>query len=112
MSQTTAIEPTSFKPGQTITCTVKAEPRAEAAQKTIARLMRRDPENAKSLRHAQELRGKRLNRYIRGNRSWVAREKAAKVVRVETGATWSMPFTPELAADLNSVAGYIDCKAG
>lgn len=112
MSDQPTINATSFKPGETITCTVMAEPRAEGAKKTIARLMRRDPSNTKSLRRAQHLRGRRLNRYIRGNRWWVAREKAARVVMVRAGETWSMPFTPELAADLNSVSRFIECKAG
>jgi hypothetical protein len=100
-----------FKPGQTIQCTVKRVPNAKAARDTIARLMRLDPENIKSLRAGQNHRKKANNPYIRGNRMWVARVKAAKVVRVDQDATWSMPFLPVVAPDLASVASYLDVKA-
>lgn len=101
----------AFKPGQTITVTIEAEPRSEGAAKTIARLMRRDADTKRGLRRGQLLRSRRNHRYIRGNRDWVAREKAAKLVRVEKGATWSMPFTADLAREFQSVGEYLSVKA-
>lgn len=93
--------------GQTLRCTVAKTPKAKAPKDTIARLMRLDPENARSLRRAQHLRSRRMNTYIRGNRVWHSREKAARVVRVANGQTWNLPMSPVLAADLKSVAGYL-----
>lgn len=96
--------------GETVLCTVTATPRAKGPRDTIARLMRRDPANARALRRAQELRGKRMHRYIRGNRLWTSREPAARVVRVREGQTWEMRFTPDIAPDLRSVAQYVSIK--
>jgi len=71
----------SIEPGQNVRITVEAEPRSAGARKTIERLMRRDAANAKGLRRAQGLRRDRTNSYIRGNRLFHARPKAARVVR-------------------------------
>lgn len=101
----------SLTAGQSITCTVTQEPTNKGARSTIARLMRRDPANRDALRSAQIMRDRRKNRYIRGNRVWVAREKAAKVVRVNTGETWTMAFTHELGPDMKSVERFISVDA-
>lgn len=93
--------------GHTLRCTVAKTPMAKGPKDTIARLMRLDPENAKGLRRAQHLRARRMNTYIRGNRVWHSREKAARVVRVATGETWSLPMNPSIAPDLKSVAAYL-----
>lgn len=97
----------TYAPGSTIRCTLEREPLAKAQRDTVARLMRLDPVNYRALRRAYELRQRRKNRYIRGNRLWTSRETAARVVRVRTGQTWHMPFTPQIAPDLSSVAAFI-----
>ena len=101
----------TVKPGQDLRCTVTAEPRNENAVQTIARLMRRDPDNKRNLRRAQHLRKRRMNIYIRGGRRWASREKAADVVRVEQGATWTMPFTADLHVELRSVERFLSVEA-
>jgi len=93
--------------GDLITCTIAKAPRAEAPTKTIARLMRRDPATIKGLRRAQKLRRDRMHAYTRGGRTWYSREKAAKIVRVDVGNTWTMPFTHDIAPDLKSVESYL-----
>lgn len=102
----------SLKAGQSIECTVTSAPRADAASKTIARLMRKDPAKARGLRRGQTLRARRNHRYIRGNRVWYAREKAAKIVRVVEGEAWSMTFTFDIASDLKSVEKYLNIQTG
>lgn len=99
------------KPGQVLKCTVVAEPRTDDKRSTIERLMRRDPENKKALRSAQQLRKRRLHVYIRGNRDWTSREKSARVVRATTGASWTMPYTPDIVPDLRSVATLVSVSA-
>ena len=74
--------------------------------------MRQDMENKKGLKRAQRLRAQRMIIYNRGNRDWVKREKTARVVKVEVGQNWSMPFTFDKIADLKSVANFIEFKAG
>lgn len=103
----TADQIDSVSAGETLVCTVAKKPKAHAPNMTIARLMRLDPKNVKSLRRAQHLRSRRMNTYIRGNRVWHSREKAARVVWVSNGQSWSLPMNPSIAPDLKSVAAYL-----
>lgn len=107
-----AIDLSTMKPGSTLACTVTKAPRTPDQAATIARLMRQDADLKRGLRRAQRLRKQRLVIYNRGNRDWVKREKTARVVKVEVGQSWSMPFTFDKAADLQSVAAFIEFKAG
>lgn len=100
----------SFSAGQTIKCTVTSEPKAEGARKTIERLMRRDPAVVKGLKHAQELRRRRMHAYIRGGRMWYDRESPARIVRVVTGNSWTMPYTVDLDKDIASVSSYLSIE--
>jgi hypothetical protein len=97
----------SFAPGTTVRCTITAAPVSEGDQKTIARLMRRDPANRRALARAQHLRRQRMNVYNRGNRDWVSREKPAQVVVVRPGCAWSMTYTLDIAPELAKVGRYV-----
>ena len=46
----------SFKPGQTLKCTIVREPRTQDDQQTVVRLMRRDSAVKRQLKSAQEYR--------------------------------------------------------
>jgi hypothetical protein len=94
-------------PGKSIACTVTRRPRAQGDIKTIARLMRRDPDTKRKLARAQRLRRQRMNKFNRGNRLWISREKPAMVVSVHPGATWSMIYTPDIGPDLAKVADFL-----
>ena len=107
-----ALELSTLKPGSSLDCTVVKSPRNPDQVATIERLMRADKESKKGLRRAQQLRRQRMVIYNRGNRDWVKREKTARVVRVEVGQNWSMPFTLDKIGDLKSVANFIEFKAG
>ncbi|MBK7403790.1 MAG: hypothetical protein IPJ41_03935 [Phycisphaerales bacterium] len=96
-----------YMPGEQLRCTITSVPRAQAKNDTIARLMRRDPAAVRALRRAQRMRRQRMHSYIRGGREWFDREHPAKVVRVETGETWQMVFTPDILPDLKSVSSYL-----
>ncbi|MBS0187498.1 MAG: hypothetical protein JSS51_05485 [Planctomycetes bacterium] len=102
----------TFKAGTNVICTVSSLPRATGAISTIERLMRRDPDNRRALARAQTKRRQRMNVYNRGNRDWVSRETAARVVRVTKGAEWKMVYTLDLAPDIASVARFLQIKAG
>lgn len=96
-----------FKAGEQIRCTVERVPQAAAAGKTIQRLMRRDPAIVRALRKAQDLRRQRMHVYVRGNRDWYSREKAARIARVVPGNSWTMTFTHDVAHDVASVQSYL-----
>jgi len=97
----------NYKAGDQIKCTITSLPRAHAKTETIARLMRRDPTAIRALRRAQRLRRQRMHTYIRGGRLWYDREHPAKVVRVETGESWEMPFTHDILPDLQSISSFL-----
>lgn len=102
---------TAYAPGTELTCTVTKLPNNKSARDTIARLMRHDPANAKALKRSQKAREEKNNFYIRGNRIWGARAKCGKVVRVDTGESWTMTFVPQIGHDLASVDQYLDVKS-
>ncbi|HYD00181.1 MAG TPA: hypothetical protein VEB22_03065 [Phycisphaerales bacterium] len=96
-----------FKAGQNVKCTVTAVPSAAGREKTIERLMRLDPVNKKGLAKAYHKRQLGWQTKNRGNRDWVMRQTCGKIVRCEKGATWTMPFDFNIAADLKSCELYL-----
>jgi hypothetical protein len=97
----------SFKPGQKIRLTITDAPRNEAGVDTIERLMRQDPGVKRGLRRAQRRRRQDMVVYNRGNRDWYKREKCAKIISAESGASWTMDYSHQLAPELASVAAYL-----
>ncbi len=100
----------AFKPGQRVRVTVKAVPQREDARQTIARLMRQDPAVRRTLKGAQEHRGRTLVIRSRGGRPWATRKRVASLSRIEPGAAWSMLFLPQIARDVASVSAFLDIK--
>lgn len=101
----------TMQPGQTLRCAVTKTPRREAERKTIARLMRQDPEIKGALKRAQERRMRNLVVRSRGKRPWEVRRPAARYAIVEPGATWTMRWIPQLQGDLASVSNFIEIEA-
>ncbi len=97
----------SIKPGENIRLTIESEPKVKDRADTIARLMRRDPDNARALRRGHETRAKNPRTKIRGGRVWHIRPKPAKVVRVRQGESWNMTYTHDLRDDLRSVESFL-----
>jgi hypothetical protein len=93
--------------GDDIRCTITKVPTRTAEIKTIRRLMRRDVDNARAIRQSGEYRAKRQVVNTRAGRPWVNRQRVSKVVRVETGETWTMRAIPQLTADLRSMSAYL-----
>jgi hypothetical protein len=100
-----------FKPGQKIRVTITAAPRTEAGVDTLERLMRREPGVKRGLRRAQRRRRQEMVVYNRGNRDWYKREKCAKIVSPENGATWVMDYSHQIAPELASVARHVKVEA-
>lgn len=101
-----------FKPGQNIRVTVTKAPRTASKIDTLERLMRLEPDVKRGLRKAQKKRRQNMVVYNRGNRDWYKREECGKQVRVTEGASWTMPFSYQLAPDLESVSGYVTVEQG
>ncbi len=100
----------SLKPGQTVRCTITKAPIAGAAKATIARLMRLDATVKRGLKRAQRRRRQNMVVYNRGNRDWYKRATCGRIIRVESGATWTLDYTLDLAPDFRSVDKYVSVK--
>lgn len=96
-------------PNTSMTFTVKSRPNRTADRKTIQRLMRMQPEIQKGLKKlARRRRQKDNNEYIRAGKWWTDRTKATRLTRVEAGETFTIHVTPQIVADINSVAKFLD----
>lgn len=102
---------TTFKAGQQVKCTITALPKTPDQTSTLERLMRRDAGAKRALKKGHRRRQQEMVVYNRGNRDWYKREKCGKVVRVTEGATWSMPYTLDLAHDIAAVSGFLKIEA-
>ena len=100
----------SFKPGQTIRCTITRAPRSHGATTTIRRLMQQNHETRKRLRRSQKARRDQMDVYIRGGRRWHNRKRCGKSLEVSTGQSWDMTYVPHLASDLASVEEFLEIK--
>ncbi len=101
----------SLKAGQNIRCTVNAVPVAQDHVDTIFRLMRQDRTVQKALKKSQTRRRQTMNVYNRGNRDWTSRQKVGKIVEVEKGRSWTMPFFFQIEPDLRSVEKFLSIEA-
>ena len=102
-----------MKPGSKVTFTVTKMPAALGLKKTIFRLMRQETRVQRALDKLAKGRADGCNRLKqRGGRMWNSRKTASRVVILKTGATFTLIYTPQLAADLKSVEKYLSRKAG
>jgi hypothetical protein len=98
-----------FSVNTDVTCTIRSIPQRLAGRKTIQRLIQMDPAVAKVLRNLQGRRRRVDNKtYIRAGVAWTDRAKAARPARVELGHSFTIRVTPQIVADLNSVAAHLD----
>lgn len=100
----------NITPGQKITVSVTAVPRRMDQVQTIERLMRQSVDARRGLARAQRRRARFTPVKIRGGRRWFVRETPAKIVRVESGASWEMSYAPLMNNDFSSVASFLKVK--
>ena len=95
-----------IKPGTTITVEITAAPRSEAAQKTLARVCRKDAQVAQRLRwqdrHRPSWQTKR-----RGGRFWHYQMKSKSGVSLTAGQRYSVNATVDVIRDLESVERWV-----
>lgn len=97
-----------IEPSTTMTFTIVKAPKAESARKTLTRLMQMQPGIKKGLATLKVRREREDNIYKkRGGRPWVSRVRAAKLVNVADGETFTLRVTPQILPDLRSVGKYL-----
>ncbi len=103
--------PDLIAPLETLTFTVEKVPKRAAQVKTIARLMKLEPDRQRMLRHLQRRRRVSDNIVsVRAGRRWINRVRATNVARVMTGATFTITVTPQVIPDLKSIEQFLTVK--
>ena len=97
----------SFKPGDTIKCTVTRDLLPGDKLDTVRRLMRFDPDVKRTLTNAQAHRKRTTVIRSRGKRPWPVNQKATKAANPAKGVTWTMQYFPHVAPDFASVKDVI-----
>lgn len=98
-------------PGQTISVEITTPPRAAAAQKTLTRLFRRDPDIARHHRRQKRNRPS-WQTWRRGGRMWHHQMKSNPAIALTAGQRLSLLATLDVIRDLQSVARYVRVSAG
>jgi hypothetical protein len=98
----------NIKPGQWVNITVKSEPRAAAARKTMIRLFRKDARVAAEHKRLARARPVRFDR--RGGRPWGDRPKFLPVARTTPGSSYRIFASVDVLRDLKSIDKYVDVK--
>lgn len=101
----------AIKPGQPVRVTITTEPRVEDDIQTVMRLMRNDPGIKRALKKGSNDRMKNLYVRMRGKRPWEVRRISAKIAKVNKGESWTMFWSPLMAADFRRIAKYVELKA-
>ncbi|MDA1007700.1 MAG: hypothetical protein O2800_01660 [Planctomycetota bacterium] len=99
-----------FTPGTTVSLTITKVPVAEGHKKTLARLMRMQPDIQRGLTRVAKRRQHKNREQQRGGRIWTSRIRATKLVRVATGESFTLFVSPQIVSDLQAVASYVQSK--
>ena len=93
---------------QDMTFTVSSAPRTNAVRKTIERLMgmQTSIQSGRKRLHTKRRLHDNVTR-IRAGRKWVNRRRATKLAIAEPGNSYTIRVTPQVVADLRSVADHL-----
>lgn len=100
----------SLHPGECLHICIKKTPRAKPTIKTIIRLAKMSAGTRRQLKQAKKKRLQRLHVYVRGNRKWVSRESAARVIcgeQITVGFAWTMCYSHSITEDIKSIFDYV-----
>lgn len=92
--------------GSTVTVEVIKTPTNDAAEKTLIRLLRKDPAVAKHHRHQQAKRPS-WEFWRRGGMSWHHQMKTQAAVSLRPGSKYTIRATVDVVRDLASVQRFV-----
>ena len=96
-----------IKPGSMVRIEVTKNPASERAAKTLSRLFKKDPTNARADRLRKKTRTRQFEDRRRGGRIWVVRPSAPRFVQPEKGASCEIRATTDILRDLGSVSRFV-----
>lgn len=91
-----------IQPGQNIKVEITSRPTSEAAEKTLLRLFRKDPDVKRAHRHRKEQRPS-WQTWRRGGKMWHHQMKSRPMIRLEPGASYHLFASMDVIRDLHSV---------
>lgn len=97
---------TDIKPGQWVNIKVTAEPRSEAARKTLIRVCEKDDQMKQERKRLDKARRPRVHR--RGGRPWYDRPTRLQVVDTQPGATYKVFGSMDILRDLGSLENCVE----
>jgi hypothetical protein len=96
--------------GQTVQVTVAKQPTNQAAKKTLARLLAKDPQIAAEHQRRKEVREATKHTRTRAGRPWIVRPVKKPVVNGDLGESGHLKVRYQEMKDLKSVARFIDVQ--
>lgn len=100
----------NIAPGSEITIEVKSVPTSAAAQKTLLRLLRKDPAAVRLQRH-QKAKRPSFEEWRRGNNMWHHQMRSKPPVAVVRGAKCRIRASIDVIRDLRSVEEWVTVGA-
>lgn len=104
---------TDIAPGSDVKVTVTKAPTNAAAEKTIVRLLHKDPVVAAEQKRLQNARRKNEKLTVRGGRLRVWEHRQVKIASASAtpGTTGTIKATADVIRDLASIARFVDVAA-
>jgi len=97
-------------PGSEVKIEITANPRREAARKTLTRICSKDPEIVKKHRYRKNHRPSWQD-WIRGGKFWHHQMKSFSYAAIEPGRTYNVKATVDVIRDLGSVSDLVKVTA-
>lgn len=98
----------AISPGQRVNVKIVRRPTNAAAEKTLVRLLSKDPVVRQEAERQRKVRRSNLGSKIRGGRVWYQRVVKQPATRAEVGRTGSVRATVDVLRDLGSVERFVE----
>jgi len=100
----------SINPGSTITVKIVNEPTNDAASKTLARVLAKDPEHVRENKRIADVRRKNYSPSMRGGRLYGGRLVKQSATQGKLGETGTVLASIDVLRDLKSVERFIEVE--
>ena len=101
----------NVQPGQQVRVRIVQRPTNAAAQKTLMRLLSKDPEIQREVERQRKVRRSNLTSKIRGGRVWYQRLVKRPPTSLDVGQEGNLRATVDVLRDLGSVSRFVEVEA-
>lgn len=96
------------QPGQRVNVKIVQRPTNAAAEKTLRRVLSKDPAAQREAERLRKVRAGNLRSKIRGGRTWYTRVVKQPAVKVQIGESGTVRASVDVLRDLGSVRRFIE----